>query len=301
MKKYEKQGYKKETLSQYDSHIRQFRLYCETLEVRAFPLQQETVKEFMAWLIHTGRPGSLKGAWTAIVHEQEDKCRQEPPFVKTKAVKALERAAEMELTKRGAKPRDAFLSSMARYFCVKVNKYKRDDVMGAAILTIGIRGFLRAGEIMGLKFKHITAHFGYLTLNLGSRKNRRRDAPVIFLDESRNKSSCPVKNLQRWMEMRKTEGHAGPEDYVFTTAPKKKIHISYKHVSDLVRKAAEMAGASGNFSGHSLRIGGATEALMAGFSELQVRVMGDWKSDAYMRYLRAVEPAALGASRRMGL
>ena len=47
-----------------------------------------------------------------------------------------------------------------------------------------------------------------------------------------------------------------------------------------------------NLSGHSLRIGGATEALIGGMTELQIRVMGDGKSDAYMRYLRGVEPAA---------
>lgn len=223
-------------------------------------------------------------------------------FAKSRGVVALERAAEKELLRLGkGKPRDAFLASMARQYCRKVRTTVRDEVMGAAILTVGMRGFLRAGEIMGLKFKHVVVHFGYISLKLGTRKNWLRNAPLIFLDKS-GTVTCPVENLVRWMRMRRRElGRCGPEDYVFSTKKGNSTPISYKIISDLVRGAARAAGVEGNFSGHSLRIGGATEAMLAGFSELEIRIMGDWKSNAYMRYLRGVQPAAMGASRKMGL
>lgn len=40
-----------------------------------------------------------------------------------------------------------------------------------------------------------------------------------------------------------------------------------------------------SFSGHSLRKGGATCALLAGVSETMVKLQGDWVSDAYRRYI----------------
>ncbi len=39
------------------------------------------------------------------------------------------------------------------------------------------------------------------------------------------------------------------------------------------------------YSGHSLRKGGATCALLAGVSETMVKLQGDWVSDAYRRYI----------------
>ena len=43
----------------------------------------------------------------------------------------------------------------------------------------------------------------------------------------------------------------------------------------------------GKYSSHSLRIGGATTAIMYGASEAQLKIMGRWKSDAFKKYIRA--------------
>ena len=298
---YAQSGFEKKTLNQYNSHVQKYVNYCNTLELRPWPAEMETVEGFMAWLIHTGRPGSLKGAYSALNHELT---RRRLPTLGTKKsliLKQLERTAEKEMVKNGAKPRDAFLSEMARHFCENMNLNSRHDVQCAAILTVGLRGLLRAGELMGLKFKHIRNHLGYQTLEFETRKNARSRVPLIFLDATGN-ITCPVACLKRWVKWREMEGPIRPDDYVFNTKPGNSIRISYKIIADMVRKAAKAAGYKDlNVSGHSLRIGGATEAMMAGFSELEIRIMGDWKSNAYMRYLRAVQPAAMGASARMGL
>ena len=63
----------------------------------------------------------------------------------------------------------------------------------------------------------------------------------------------------------------------------------------------KMAGFTTKVSSHSLRIGGATAAMMAGISREQIMSIGGWSSSAVDRYLRAVEITRLHVSDRMGL
>lgn len=142
------------TLNQNASHARNYETnYCATLGKKAWPLEMETVEEFMAWLIHTNRPGSLKGAWTALQHHQQT--RGHKAMQKSRQILKLEQKAEKVFVERGDKPRDPFLASMAKDFCLQMNSKSRADVRDAAIITAGMRGMLRSSEIVGLKFKHI--------------------------------------------------------------------------------------------------------------------------------------------------
>ncbi len=68
----------------------------------------------------------------------------------------------------------------------------------------------------------------------------------------------------------------------------------------IVKRVAAHSSVKGKFSGHSLRIGGATAAMMGGFTLEQIRAIGGWESDAVFRYIRAAGPAQLGASEVMG-
>jgi hypothetical protein len=40
------------------------------------------------------------------------------------------------------------------------------------------------------------------------------------------------------------------------------------------------------YEGHSFRIGAATFSAECGFSDTQIRAMGRWRSDAFLKYIR---------------
>lgn len=63
---------------------------------------------------------------------------------------------------------------------------------------------------------------------------------------------------------------------------------------------AGAAGFTGDFTGRSLRVGGATAALAAGWSSEQIKSVGRWASDAVALYFRTEPLARMGASRAMG-
>ncbi len=70
-------------------------------------------------------------------------------------------------------------------------------------------------------------------------------------------------------------------------------------ISSVVKRVAHYAGLKGRYTGHSLRIGGATAAMQGGMTMAQIRSIGDWVSHAILLYLRAVGAAASGASMKM--
>ena len=61
-----------------------------------------------------------------------------------------------------------------------------------------------------------------------------------------------------------------------------------------IKRIAKKAGMdSARVSGHSVRIGGATQLMAAGFGGTIIKLMGRWNSDCYMAYLR-LNPALAG-------
>ena len=76
--------------------------------------------------------------------------------------------------------------------------------------------------------------------------------------------------------------------------------MSASAVSPIFRRIAQDAGVRGPFSGHSLRIGGASAALSGGLSVDQVKAVGGWKSDAVKQYLAPVLLQSDSVSQLMG-
>jgi hypothetical protein len=106
----------------------------------------------------------------------------------------------------------------------------------------------------------------------------------------------PVKVLDEFFAGRQFQD----DDFVFQSAKGRGKQISTNGISQLVKRLAADAGFKGRFSSHSLRIGGATSAMMGGMSLEQIMSIGNWKSAAVNMYLRAFGAANAGASKRMG-
>ena len=61
----------------------------------------------------------------------------------------------------------------------------------------------------------------------------------------------------------------------------------------ILARAIRLCGLNPNrYKGHSFRIGAASDAAEKGMSEAQIRVLGRWKSNAFMRYIRLQSASA---------
>ena len=131
-----------------------------------------------------------------------------------------------------------------------------------------------------------SVHFNDLGACLTVTRTKTRQAgdtalvvPVPFIPGS---LLCPTTALQLLLRM----GPAScplftypPTSNQLTCITAKSLHDSIKHVAALISLDPQ------DFSGHSLRRGGATFAFQCGIPAELIKLQGDWHSDAYMLYL----------------
>jgi integrase len=170
-------------------------------------------------------------------------------------------------------------------------------IRDAAIAILGFRCMRRPGEIGNLRRSHLWKKDGWFYLKVPfSKTDQLRKGKVIPIEPSDSSWSCPVKILDRYLASRRFKNG---ESLLFTSRTGSKL--STAAVSAIVKRIAANAKLEGKFSGHSLRIGGATAALQGGMTMEQIRAIGEWHSKAVLFYLRSIAAARTGASKKMGL
>ena len=71
--------------------------------------------------------------------------------------------------------------------------------------------------------------------------------------------------------------------------------IPYKQLQSRLAEMSQLLQLEHKLTSHSLRAGGATAAFLAGVPAEVIKILGHWKSDCYVRYLRLPEQARLAA------
>src|SRR5208283_2056890 len=94
----------------------------------------------------------------------------------------------------------------------------------------------------------------------------------IPIEPSGDPVCCPVRILDEFL----LSDSWDEGDFVFRSSFRGRGKLSSATISALVKKVAEDAGFKGKFSSHSIRIGGATAAVMGGMSMEQIRSIGHW-------------------------
>ena len=108
-------------------------------------------------------------------------------------------------------------------------------------------------------------------------KQRQLVIPLVALLGS---LLCPVSAYKHMIKLTQ----AGPQDPAFCTV--KKVPITYPQFNQKLKKIVKGLGLNPtNFSTHSFRRGGTSFAFQAGVPRDLIKVMGDWKSEAFLRYL----------------
>ena len=125
----------------------------------------------------------------------------------------------------------------------------------------------QAGGILGLKitfrdFKH--------SYNKGD----------VSLTLSRRSDICPVQILFDYLSL---PGFSNGPLFMTPNGTAVSRH-SFTQILSLVFQRCGLD--SSKYKGHSFRIGAATFAAENGFSDVQIRAMGRWKSDAFRKYIR---------------
>lgn len=109
--------------------------------------------------------------------------------------------------------------------------------------------------------------------------------PYIALPwNEKNKKLCPVATLLKSLKL---AGCCQASDYIFTFVQgSKQCAMTYSLFTTMLRHVlARLNLSTSEYSGHSLRRGGATCGLHSGLPAEVVKAQGDWKSLAYLDYV----------------
>ena len=179
---------------------------------------------------------------------------------------------------------------------------------GCALL--GFFSLCRAGETWGpikpekdadhlLKWNNISFGYGSWTQRkaddktewvdvyfASSKGDRYKKGVTVRLGKNIDTLLCPVKAI-RWIQK-------GRRHLKLRNLPDSRISEIQKgvviHRQTIINRLKRIAQAHGmdpaRVSGHSVRIGAATQLMASGFDDTIIKLMGRWNSDCYMQYLR---------------
>ena len=168
-----------------------------------------------------------------------------------------------------------------------------DKVMLCAAGCLGFFGFMRSGEFTSTAPHTSSGHMLSLgDISIDSRVNPQvvvvhlrhsKTDPFsagvfIYLGRTRG-TLCPVSAMLSYLAIRSSE--PGPL-FVFADGTPLSREKLVTHLCAALSKAGI---STANFSGHSFRIGAASTAARAGFSNSFIQTLGRWKSDAFTRYI----------------
>ena len=157
------------------------------------------------------------------------------------------------------------------------------DARDRTLLLFGFAGALRRSELVALDVEDVSEDDAGLRLVLRkSKTDQEAEGAVRGLPYGSHPATCPVRAWRRWLEMSgittgaafrsvSRHGHLGA------------THLSDRALADIVKRRATAAGLVGDFAGHSLRAGFATEGYAQGTPELAIMRHGRWRSASVMR------------------
>ena len=77
-------------------------------------------------------------------------------------------------------------------------------------------------------------------------------------------------------------------------------HLTRQRFASLITNTLQLAGIDDKrYTTHSFRIGAATSAKDAGISDVHVKMLGRWKSNAYQLYVRTPSDKLAGLSKQL--
>lgn len=191
-----------------------------------------------------------------------------------------------------------------------------------SLLTLGFAGMFRRSEIVAFDESDVTEDEdrGLLVLVRMSKTDQDAVGVEVPIKYGNHPETCPVRTWQAWQALRARRGIVGGPLYlrvdrhgqiagqpgaVLAGQSSWDGRLDEGSVSLVIRRAgraAELPGAA-DFSAHSLRAGGATQAREGGAEIEAIARSGRWRdgSPVVLRYVRTVDRWKKNATAYMGL
>lgn len=307
------------TTRAYATAFGAFELWCHQYELAALPAQPDTVALYLTALAERGGAvATLRARIVAI--SQAHKAAGLPVPTESQTVRrVMSGIARIKGTRQ--RRVTALRTSTLKKMLAALEEDTLLSIRDRAILLLGFAGGMRRSEIAALDVEDITdVDAGIDVLIRRSKTDQEGAGRTIGIPAGRSPETSPVIAVHRWIRVAGlTSGPLFPvivpngrpqTDEEAKKKPKKHEkgrigtrRLSAQGIARIVQRAAKRIGLDpGEFAGHSLRAGFATEAAAQGASERAImRQTGHRSVEMVRRYIRDGDRYRDNAATYLGL
>ena len=158
-----------------------------------------------------------------------------------------------------------------------------ESALYKCMFILMFHGFMRVGEVThsvnNIAFSQVQVSKDYVTITF-DRFKHHSGTPVIVSIPANRTRYCPVILTLKYLALR------GTSQGSFFSFPGS-VPIQTSKFNTVLSNSLAWSGFSHlNIKSHSFRIGAATWAASAGYTDSQIKIMGRWKSSAFRKYIR---------------
>ena len=201
------------------------------------------------------------------------------------------------------------LDILLRFLWFSDKKLTRiDKLMWTALLTLGVYGLCRCGELttetqkaFSPKDDHlrsdITTFGTYYEFNIRCSKTDvyRRHVVLRIFEAGPEAEHCPSRAIHQYLG---ATADRPPDSPMFALANGK--CVTKPMVNNMIKRLCGMAGFDPTkYSTHSMRAGGASSLALCGVDSATIRRLGRWESDCFVRYITISDDRRQELIRRM--
>ena len=276
------------TLRAYKSDFKDFGIFCANHGLKSLPTEPKIVSVYITHLSKYSKISTLRRRLVSIsmVHKLKGY------YLDTKHPVIIENLMGIRRVKgsiqKGKKP---LLINHLKQIINVINNKKTEEIKklrDKSIILIGFGGGFRRTELISINHEDLDFVPEGLKITIKrSKTDQFGEGMIKGLPYFNNEIYCPVKNLEKWLEISKIR--SGPIFRRFS----KGSSLTDKRLTDqsvvlLMKEYLKLAGIDNkNFAGHSLRSGFATVAAENGADERSIMAMTGHKSTQMVRrYIR---------------
>lgn len=292
VRKYRQAAFSDNTKSTYKCQMKKYLDFCTQYRCQPAPASSQTVCRYIAFLAQSMRPASIKQYLNAIrlLHLQHGFPNPlEGDFAINSVLKGVQRV-KGDFVKRKLPITPSILLS----FVPLLNPTDSQCAAFWAATLVAFYGMMRKSSLFPknaprdhLTLQNCTLHDWGMEISTNYSKTiqcRERQAYIALPWNRQKKQLCPVSALLKSLRISLC---CQADDYLFTFVSKgKKLRMTYSMFSSMLNDClARLNLSRDQYSGHSLRRGGATHAMKCGVPSEVIQAQGDWKSLAYLDYI----------------
>jgi integrase len=278
----------------------QFRTWCATQHppLQALPAHPVTVALYLTALAEVRMPATIRRRMNSIsvVHQLAGHASPTGDAAVQAVWKGIRRTHGTAPAKKKA-ARTKVISALVAPLGTSLG-----DVRDRALILIGFAGALRRSELVALNVEDISEDDHGLVVTIRrSKGDQEAHGEQRGLPYGSRPATCPVRAWRAWIT-----ASGITDDAAFRTVDRHgrlgTNPLRDRSIARMIKRRAQHANIAGDFAGHSLRAGFATEAYAQGTPELAIMRHGRWRSASVMRgYVEEGGVWNDNAAQRLGL